>query len=297
MKSSEEKEYTRLLKRQIRKSFGNKEITSPELLKFINLVNEAYIFNEEEDEFYRKAEETASKKYEILTKELLEKNSFLNSFNHGMAHDVKNHSSNIIGLIQMLKKYSEKEDWKMINEIIKQLGLSSNQLTSIVQGFLYLSRLEFEKDNSQAVTYSHDLKEEIEYEILFLKENKEVNIEYDLLDVKYNQQVIKIILVNLISNAIKYSKKDIPANIKVSLFCDEMNVVLEVEDNGIGIDLEKDKKKLFNLYSDIKVTKGYGVGLYLIRKIVDKSKGKVDVESGVGKGTTFKITLPKKRKA
>ena len=146
MNFSEKKERTRLLKRQIKKSFGDKEITSPEVLRFIDLVNRSYIFNEEEDAFHRQAEKVSNKKYEELTKKLVEKNSFLNSFNHGMAHDVKNHSSNIIGLIQMLKKYTNKKDWRMIEEITKQLDSSSNQLTSIVQGFLHLSRIEFEEN-------------------------------------------------------------------------------------------------------------------------------------------------------
>ena len=294
MESSEKKEHTRLLKRQIKKSFGNKEITSPEVLKFIDLVNRSYVFNEEEDAFYRRAEKISNKKYEELTKKLLEKNSFLNSFNHGMAHDIKNHSSNIIGLIQMLKKYTEKENWDKIKEITKRLDSSSNQLTSIVEGFLHLSRMEFEDAKKHSAVSSDTLIKEIEYEIAFLKERKEVVIDYALENVVFNQQILKIIFVNLISNSIKYSKEKETAIINVKLYCDTKNIIIEVEDNGVGIDLKSDKKKLFNLFNDINVTKGYGVGLFLIRKIVDKNKGKIHVESEVNAGTLFKITIPKK---
>ncbi len=290
----EKQERTRLLKRQIRKSFGDKEITSPELLKFIDLVNKAYRFKEEEDYFYRRAEEVSNKKYEEVTKKLLERNDFLNSFNHGMAHDVKNHSSNIIGLVQMLKKYTEKKDWKMIAEIIKQLDASSQQLTSIVQGFLYLSHSEFEEGKDYIAISPATLIQEIECEIAYLKARKEVTIDYNLDEVVFNFQIIKIILVNLISNSIKYSKENQPAHVKVNLHCNSEVVMLEVEDNGIGMDLERDKKKLFNLFSDINVTKGYGVGLFLIRKIVDKNKGTIEVESKVGIGSLFKISIPQR---
>jgi len=294
MNFSEKKERTRLLKRQIKKSFGDKEITSPEVLRFIDLVNRSYIFNEEEDAFHRQAEKVSNKKYEELTKKLVEKNSFLNSFNHGMAHDVKNHSSNIIGLIQMLKKYTNKKDWRMIEEITKQLDSSSNQLTSIVQGFLHLSRIEFEENKKNSIILPGTLIKEIEYEIAYLKERKKVNIDYGIEDVFFNRQILKIIFVNLISNSIKYSKENKPANIKVRLYSNNYDVFLEVEDDGIGIDLESGQKKLFNLFNEVNGTKGYGVGLFLIRKIVDKNKGKIEVESKVDEGSLFKITMPKK---
>ena len=110
----------------------------------------------------------------------------------------------------------------------------------------------------------------------------------------FNRQILKIIFVNLISNSIKYSKENKPANIKVRLYSNNYDVFLEVEDDGIGIDLESGQKKLFNLFNEVNGTKGYGVGLFLIRKIVDKNKGKIEVESKVDEGSLFKITMPKK---
>ena len=288
------KPVTRILQRQIKKAFGTQLITDQNTINFINMVNDAYIFQEEESVFNQNAEAIANHDHIKLNEKLKEKNDFLDTFNNGMAHDVKNHTANIIGLIQMMKKYAKREDWKMINEIIKRLDESSNQLTSIVKGFLYLSRAEANIGDEVKTIENIELIKPIEEEIAYLKEYKEVEITYQFDRVFYNLYIMKIILVNLISNSIKYSKKDQPAIVKATLHSDAENVYLKVTDNGIGTDL-KNNKKLYNLFNTTNTTKGYGVGLFLVKKIIDKNKGSVTVDSEVNKGTTIRITLPKKK--
>ncbi len=286
------KPMTRLLKRQIKKSFGESMITDARIIHFINLVNDAYLFHDDEKELYRHAEKIANRDYVRINNQLNEKNDFLDTFNNGMAHDVKNHTSNIIGLITMLKKYTQKKDWDMIQEITERLNLSSHQLTSIVKGFLYLSKAESNEGDELMHIQVNDIIQAVEEEIGYLKEVKETCINYNLDKVVYNQYVIKIILVNLISNSIKYSQKDKPAIIDVSLSCDPTHVYVEVNDNGMGMDLKKNKK-LFNLFNTTSHSNGYGVGLFLVKKIIDKNKGEITVNSQVNRGTNIKIKLPK----
>ncbi len=80
----------------------------------------------------------------------------------------------------------------------------------------------------------------------------------------------------------------------MTVACLPDEVFLEVKDNGIGIDLKDQSTKLYNLFNDSGATKGYGVGLFLVKKIVDKHKGKIKINSALNKGTSIKISFPKK---
>lgn len=75
-------------------------------------------------------------------------------------------------------------------------------------------------------------------------------------------------------------------------------VVLTVEDNRIGIDLEKHRKKIFNLFKRLHDhVEGNGVGLYVVKRIIDNYQGKIEVESQVNKGTAFKVYFNKSNTA
>ncbi len=287
------KPYTRLLKRQLKKTIGE-DLSHLEKLKlFLDLVNDAYIFNIEERELYQRAEEISARDYAKLNQKLVEKNNFLDTFNHGLAHDIKNHSSNIIGLVNMLKKYTQKGDLDKIKQITTKLDESSNQLTSIVQGFLHISREETHLFDEMKIINAQQLINAIENEINFLKQTKPVQINYKINEVFYLESTLKIILVNLVSNSIKYSKPKQPAIIDVEVNSDNNHVFLKVTDNGIGMDLSKGNKKIYNLFNDSNATKGYGVGLFLVKKITDKRKGKIEIKSTLNKGTEIKIIFPK----
>lgn len=291
----------RLLSRQINKSFPDGNYTEEGFQKFVSLVNDAYISNEENRKLFSSVERIANKELEEVNKELQLKNDFLDTFNHGMAHDIKNHTSNIIGLVSMLKKYHARKDEKMIDTIIEKMDTSANQLTAIVQGFLYLSRAEANIDNQFVVINEDEIKNSIKSETLFLTVNKHciINYEFELNNLFFSFHVLKIIFVNLISNSLKFSKKNESIIINVSLkHCNE-EVELKVEDNGIGMDLNDSNNKIFELFNrtgNTKLIKGTGVGLFMIKKIIERHRGKVDVKSQINKGTSFLISFPLNQK-
>jgi signal transduction histidine kinase len=283
----------RLLLRQVKKSFTDGSFDIERFNSFVALVNDAYNSFDEERLLYQRAEKISSKELEGVNNELQKKNDFLDTFNHGMAHDIKNHTANIIGLVAMLKKYTEKNNIEMIGQINDQLEVSAHQLTSIVQGFLYLSRGESNIDNNFTMIDSNELMELIKIETNYLMRGKKISINYkfNIKELFFSQHILKIIFVNLISNSIKYSKQNQDCVIDVELLNSNNYLELSVSDNGIGIDLKNSAKKLYNLFGQVDSTgeKGFGVGLYLIKKIVDRNNGKISLESDLGKGTTVKI--------
>ena len=288
-------EHTRLLKRQLKKTIGEDYKNHQALGDFIELVNNAYLFNQEENELYRRAEDISAKDYSELNKQLIEKNDFLDTFNHGLAHDIKNHSANIIGLVYMLKKYIKKNDPNKVNQIADKLEGSSNQLMSIVQGFLHLSQAESDIGEKLEVAIDKEkLIDSIEREIAFLKNSKQVEINYNIDNVIFSESTLKIILVNLISNSIKYSKPNEPAIVNINVNIEKGNIYIKVKDNGVGMDVSKNNKKLFNLFNQTHNTKGHGVGLFLVKKIAEKNNGKIEIDSEINVGTTIKITFNNK---
>jgi len=104
------------------------------------------------------------------------------------------------------------------------------------------------------------------------------------------------IFYNLILNAINYGKEGVPAKIEIATEKTEENVVLRFSDNGIGMELTPEKeRKIFDMYGRLSgATEGKGFGLYLVKTQVEAMDGKIGVESEIGKGTTFTISLPNK---
>jgi len=286
----------KLLVKQIAKAFPENKIHPDQCNIFLELVNNAYNTYDDDRILYQRAERISNTELEEINKELQSKNDFLDSFNHGMAHDIKNHSSNIIGLINMLNKYTAKGNIDMIKEITKNLESSANQLTSIVQGFLYLSRAETKIDSNYIVIDKDELIELVEVETQFLKLGKNIKINYnfELNNLFYSRHILKIILVNLVSNSIKYSKLNEDCIINIDLNYINNNIYLSVSDNGIGIDLTNAGNKLYNLFNQESASKGkgFGVGLFLIKKIIDRNNGTIELESELNVGTKVIINLP-----
>jgi signal transduction histidine kinase len=102
------------------------------------------------------------------------------------------------------------------------------------------------------------------------------------------------IFINLISNAVKYCSTGRKPEIKVRTQIVESFICLSVQDNGLGIDLEKYGSKLFTLYKRFhKHVDGRGIGLYMVKTQVESLGGKIEVISREGEGTTFNVFLPK----
>ncbi|UAY51794.1 sensor histidine kinase [Ferruginibacter albus] len=112
--------------------------------------------------------------------------------------------------------------------------------------------------------------------------------------IKADKNHLLLVIINLIENAIKYSQQPV---IKISTFAEDLHLIVKVEDNGMGINSEHYKKIFDRFYrvtdGEIHTTKGFGLGLNFVKKIVDAHNGKIEVESKRGEGSTFTIKIPK----
>lgn len=117
-------------------------------------------------------------------------------------------------------------------------------------------------------------------------------VQWDVPEIRYSQAYLESILLNLLSNALKYARRDTPPIILISTYRQSGKTVLSVKDNGMGIDLEQYGDRLFRLHQTFH--DGFdskGIGLFLVRSQVESLGGSITVSSEVDQGTQFLITF------
>lgn len=112
--------------------------------------------------------------------------------------------------------------------------------------------------------------------------------------VNYNPAYLESVVLNFISNAIKYSSPERQPRIELTVSYEGEDFIFKISDNGIGIDMKKNGDKLFGMYKTFNNNPdARGIGLFITKNQIDAMGGKVEVESEPGKGTSFKIYFAK----
>ena len=166
-------------------------------------------------------------------------------------------------------------------------------MDSLLSGLLVISRLGRAELNAEKLHMNRlitDITKTFEFQI----KNADVDLEIsELPPCKGDEAQINQVFSNLMGNAIKYLDPNRPGIIKLSGTKEKNQVVYCLEDNGIGIAPEH-QEKIFDIFHQLnpEVSNGEGLGLTIIRKILDKHQGKIWVESEPGKGSKFYVSLP-----
>jgi len=228
--------------------------------------------------------------------ELVKQNNQLEQFAFIIAHNLRSPVARILGLANILDtKNIQNPDNQFI---LEKMVIVAYELESVIKDLNII--LDIKKginQNIEQVKFSEKTKK-----VMALLENQiqesKAKIEVDFSQIDTIQSVspyVESILYNLLSNAIKYrNPKKVPI-IKVKTEVQADYVVLSVADNGLGIDLETNKGKIFTLYRRFHDhVEGKGLGLYLIKTQIETLGGKVEIASKLGEGTTFYIFFPKR---
>jgi two-component system phosphate regulon sensor histidine kinase PhoR len=217
-------------------------------------------------------------------------------FTANVSHELKTPLTSINGYAEMISNgMAEGEEVKKFAGIIQKEG---TRLLTLIESILNLSKLE---DESVEKTYEEiDLYETIKDVVHKLKPqaaSHKVNLEVDgeITHVKANKRMTEDLVYNLIDNAIKYNVEN--GNVLVSVKNEENNGLISVKDTGIGIPQEEQDRIFERFYridkSRSKKIEGSGLGLSIVKHIVEYHNGSITLESEVGKGTTITIKLPK----
>ena len=238
----------------------------------------------------------------ILSKsfeKLAEANRMKSEFVSVVSHQLRSPLSNlkwVVGLL--LSGRIDKVSGKQL-EYFKILKENSNRMEELVSDLLIVSRIEQGKllTKVEGISLGDMIEDHLRKLDIFIKASNvemvfsaEKNLPKLLADVSQ----IKLIIENLLDNAIRYSKEK--GKVKISLKKEGRCLRFEIKDEGVGIPLEDQKyifQKFFRSSNALRhKTEGSGLGLYIVKSIIDKMEGKINFSSQEGKGSTFWFTLP-----
>ncbi len=231
---------------------------------------------------------------EKLLKELTNKYNQLMQFNYIVSHNLRSPITNLLGLSSLLNADIHLEEQK---QIISHIHKSVSSMDELVKDLnLILASRSAINENKEHVIISAIIQS--------IKNNLKVQIDEsaamiitDIADDNDSIYTIKSylqsIIYNLVNNAIKYRSDSRIPIIKVSCSKNMANTIIEISDNGAGIDLAKYENQLFGLYKRFDLSKeGRGLGLHMTKSQVQALDGEIFVKSDLGKGTTFTISIP-----
>ncbi|MDE6473705.1 MAG: HAMP domain-containing histidine kinase [Clostridia bacterium] len=228
----------------------------------------------------------------IMAQELSKSEILKSDFIANVSHELKTPLAIIQSYCQLLqeKNLAEEERIKYAQALIQ----ASKKLTALITNILKLNKLE----NQQILTDLENIKinsqlEELIVNYIEVIEEKGIELEVDLQEVTVNSVAgyLEIVWSNLLSNAIKFT--DSGGKIKVSAKQIDGKAVVSVSDSGVGMTPETGNRIFEKFYQgDTSHTQeGNGLGLALVKKVIDKLGGSISVSSELGKGSTFTVTI------
>ena len=254
-----------------------------------NEVGGAIIFTE----FITKRKK-AERNLKVLADRLLKSNEELQKFAYITSHNLR---APIVNLDTLLGFYDPKKANSPDNqEIFNKILISVDQLKSSLNDLIKLvDTKEAKISQTTEVSFLEVLNQ--------VKRGLETQIDAEKADLKcdfdnaptviFEASILESILQNLITNALKY-RRDEPLKIRIKTADLEDHIVLTIEDNGIGMDLDVMGSRLFGMYERFNDTKeGKGLGLYIVKSQIESMGGRIEVKSAINKGTTFIVYFKK----
>jgi len=228
----------------------------------------------------------------LQVEELKKINVDLDNFIYTASHDLKAPISNMEGLVDALKVAGENKEEReeligLMQKSLERLGRTINDLTEI-------AKIQKEKEWTDEVVVFAEVVEEVlqDMQRIIIATNATIQQDFQVPSIKFSKKNLRSIFYNLISNAIKYRKIGVPPVVEVKTFFENDKIVIYTRDNGLGIKQEN-KKRVFEMFRRLHAhVDGSGMGLYIVKRIVENASGSIDIESKAGEGTIFRIYLP-----
>lgn len=236
------------------------------------------------------------KEKEIELAKMLEivnvQNNKLLNFAHIVSHNLRTHSGNIKSLLDLHKEALLSE-----SDALNNIQIVSDELFSTIESLNDLVSVYTERENNMQLLKINSFIDkvlDVLYESIKQKGIQVLNYVPSSVKILCIPAYLESIMLNLVTNAIKYSDPNKEAKIVFTAEANDEFVILNVKDNGLGIDLEKHRDSIFGLYKTFhRNNDARGVGLYLTKNQVENMGGKIEVESALNFGTTFKVYFKK----
>jgi len=244
-----------------------------------------------------------SKDYQEVSRKLSESESLKSHFISNISNEIVNPFTSILGLSKAILSV-EKNDWKKVVSMVALIHSEAFNLDFQLKNIFVAAKIEAGEvaPNITKVNIRSLLQNVIEsFNIVSRKMGIHIDLQYNVdygfgknLYFKTDSEKLKLIMSNLINNALKYSYKDSKVIIKISIEDDILHI--SVQDFGTGIS-EKNQKIIFERFKRLdsginSINRGHGLGLSITKALLDVLDGDIMIDSKKGEGSTFSISLP-----
>lgn len=234
--------------------------------------------------------EELSTTFNSLLKKIENSVENIRQFSSDASHELRTPLTVIQGELDLLR--DKKITTDNAKEALHVIDKEQQKLQEIIKNFLLLSRLEKENLEDKISFLDRALFESVESNLPFMEEKKlKLNLQIqDDLKIIFDEKYLQIVINNLLTNAIKYTKN---GNISIEAYKDRDKTILHVKDSGIGID-SSDIDKIFERFYRVDkarngMEKGLGLGLCIVKKICHIYKCKIEVKSQINNGSCFTL--------
>jgi len=238
--------------------------------------------------------ETRTKELKHSIDGLIKQNQDLEQFSYIISHNIRSPIARILGLINVFNVENMNDSFNL--EILGHLEQAGENLDMVIKDLNKVVTIRSNLDTTkEEVILNNELTITLEHLTTQISNsNTKISYLFEVESISFIKSYIQSILYNLLSNAIKYKDKNREPIIHIKTELQSNFVCLSVQDNGLGIDLEKtDIYKIFGLYQRMHDhVQGKGLGLFLVKTQIESLGGRVELESSLGVGSTFKVYFP-----
>ncbi len=232
-----------------------------------------------------------------LNEQLSRKNKEMEQFIYTVSHDLKSPLVTIGGfankLITELSEVMTEKQLYRLNRIIENV----NNMESLLTDLLNLSKIVQQPITFSATNlYQVIDNQKLALESLIVESGAKINVADDVSSINANERLLSEAILNLLSNAIRYREPSRPLIIEIYTTQGETSTTVHIKDNGIGID-NKYHELVFGIFERLSSIAGTGVGLTIVRTIMEKHRGKVSLTSKLGEGCCFSLEFPNRSKS
>lgn len=209
-----------------------------------------------------------------------------------ISHDIKNPLANLVMAIELFKKVSP-EDEHEFQSLLKTVDNALTKMHKLISELTEARKKEYKYESEESLLNFEHILEDVRLTLNnnILESGVRIKTDIQVERINFSKRKLRSIIYNLVNNAIKFRSPDRKPEIFIKTELENDFIVISVKDNGIGI-VESKYDAIFSKYYRLEnEIEGSGIGLYLVKEIVNSAGGKILLESESGKGTEFKIYL------
>jgi signal transduction histidine kinase len=227
--------------------------------------------------------------------ELTRVNVDLDNFIYTASHDLRAPITNIEGLVQALASELPATPEPQIAYIIQLMQDSVERFKRTIDQLTDVSKLQREHGAAAERVPLASVAEDVRLDLEPLIRTLDADVQLEIGDCPpfpLSEKNLRSVVYNLLSNALKYHAPERRPQVRLRAWCEDQHLLLTVQDNGLGLD-PAGQQKLFGMFQRLHDhVEGSGIGLYMVKRMIENAGGRIEVQSELGVGSTFLVYLP-----